>query len=475
MAKYEMMIAILEKLKITEIFFNSKLVKQDSAFFSIDNNIDNVKDAISRGAMLVVSDKIFDIDSINICIVDDVRSALAIAADYLYQKKPNYLVGVTGTSGKSSVVDYVRQIFDLLKYKSAAIGTLGVVSKHLENNIESSNLTTPDVIFMHKTLNSLKKSGIDYVAFEASSHGIEQQRIGEVVLDAAGFVSFSQDHLDYHKNMDDYLQAKLFMFARNLKDHSRVVLYDMLLENQVIREAFFGDAKIVGHDVEIITVGYSGSLKITDIQSDIHEQIINFSYKKKDYLIKTNILGRFQASNLLISALLVEKAGIDFDRIVEVLSYVVNVSGRLERVTNDNHPYQIFIDFAHKPDAVEKTLLELKTLCKNKLYILFGCGGDRDKSKRSIMGKIASSIADVVILSDDNPRTEDPESIRQDVKSGCPDAIEIPDRSKAIAHAVSLLTSGDILVIAGKGHENYQIIGNTKHFFSDLIEVRKYL
>ena len=167
MAKYEMMIAILAKLKIIEIFFNSRFVTQDSAFFSIDNNIDNVQDAIRRGAMLIVSDRIFDIDGINICIVEDVRSALSVAADYLYQNKPNYLVGVTGTSGKSSVVDYVRQIFDLLQYKSATIGTLGVVCKHLESNIDSVDLTTPDVILMHKTLNSLKQSGIDYVAFEA--------------------------------------------------------------------------------------------------------------------------------------------------------------------------------------------------------------------------------------------------------------------------------------------------------------------
>lgn len=403
--------------------------------------------------------------------LEELRITRAKSASTLYPNKPEYMVAVTGTSGKSSVVDYFRQIAEYLGYKSASIGTIGICCSDTAIEQEAvkfdTGLTTPDSVTMHKLLAFLASKGVTHVAFEASSHGIDQRRIGEIYVQAAGFTSFSQDHLDYHKNMAEYLQAKLKLFSENLIKGGTAVILDSLLAHMT--------PSSLGRVSTTLTVGPQGVIKLLSYEPSLAGGKVIFTYKNKEYEILTPLIGSFQATNLLIACGLLEACGVEFNNIVNVLDKVVAVPGRLQRITAKESPWHIFVDYSHKPDALESSLKELKALCKGKLHVVFGCGGDRDKTKRKPMGEIAAKIADYVIVTDDNPRTENAGLIRQEVMLGCPSAKEIGSRGDAIKYAMQQLKEGDILLIAGKGNEDYQIIGTEKIHFDDAEEVRKWL
>ena len=504
-------LSITEAIKefgIKELVFDSRKVTPGSAFFCIQYAQNYIEEALENGAALVVCNhdpvipefsarkypessnnknlqSVPDIfaskNSGMTVVVHDVRDALAEAAAFLYPNKPKYVVAVTGTSGKTSVVDYYRQIGTALGLKVASMGTMGIRCSDVsiedeakQYSILTTGLNTPDVITMYKVLNMLALRGVTHLVFEASSHGLDQKRILGVPVSVAGFTNFSQDHLDYHHTMEAYKFAKLRLFSENLIDGGRAIVADKVMDDDIARLSVT-NLDNGGHGINITTVGEHGDVQILSSHSSMTEQQFVFKYKNKNYEVRTSVIGGFQASNIIMAALMLEACNIQFDDIFKFISHITPVTGRLERVTSLQHPWQIFVDYAHKPNAFESVFAELRNICKGRLIAVFGCGGDRDRGKRPIMGRIAQTIADIVIIADDNPRTEDPKIIRQEVMVGCPNAIEIPDRAEAIKYAVSLLKKGDVLLIAGKGHENYQIVGDQHIHFSDVEEARKYL
>ncbi len=473
---------VLKAKSIKDIAFHSGSVVHGGMFFVTDYVEQYMQHALKQGAAFVVSkDPIPNLpDTVENILVDDVRVALGQAASFFYPEKPKYIVAVTGTNGKSSIVDYFRQICSSLGIKAASIGTMGVfcsdvnIEKMIKEQI-SLDLTTPDVITMHKILHLLAKAGVDYVAFEASSHGIDQMRIGSIPVEIAIFTNFSQDHLDYHGTMEEYKKAKLKLFAANLVSNGTAIIFDELMNDSQITD-FLAKAGITAKSGRLVTVGSSGNFAITKVQSTLDGQSIEFVVDGSRIVsADLDIVGSFQATNIVMTLAALSKIGIDIKDSLVHLHTVKAVCGRLERVTRKGYGYHVFVDYAHKPNALESSLSELKTLCKGRLVVVFGCGGNRDTAKRKIMGEIASRIADVVIVTDDNPRMEEPASIRRQIMEGCPNAIEIGSRGEAISYGVGLMGSGDILLIAGKGHEDYQIIGNDKIHFDDIEEVKKYI
>jgi UDP-N-acetylmuramoyl-L-alanyl-D-glutamate--2,6-diaminopimelate ligase len=464
---------ILKQYKITDLAQDSRKVVPGAAFFALqgiksDGN-DYIDAVLEKGAKLVISDKISD-EKRGIFKVENVNLALAESCKWFFKDIPNKLLAVTGTSGKTSVVSYISQILGLIEVPAATIGSLGIITNNCvfnkENDQEAQELNTQDLITFYRTLSALKKQGINIVAFEASSHGLEQGRMLGVKVDVVGFTSFSQDHLDYHGTMENYLQAKLKIFSNNLKDDGIAIINsDMSCTNQI--KAF---VKACGK--RYLTVGDKGELKITKSSLSLDKQNIEFEYKDKEYNFETSVIGAFQASNILIAALMVASSGYDFENIVKILNRLETPNGRLEKIEAKRH---IFIDHSHKPEALEKALNNLAGLRENgsRLIVVFGCGGNRDRIKRPIMGRIASENANLTIITDDNPRFEEADVIRQEILAGVENeklgkqVIEIGDRREAIKHAITVMDENDILLIAGKGHETYQLIKDKKIPFSD--------
>ncbi|WP_342259422.1 UDP-N-acetylmuramoyl-L-alanyl-D-glutamate--2,6-diaminopimelate ligase [Candidatus Tisiphia endosymbiont of Metellina segmentata] len=464
---------ITSQLNSQSLFFDSRLAKAGDIFFAIKGASSDgnkfIDDVINKGVKFIITDDAESLknpniiaNGVHITLVSDARVALSQAANILYPLLPQYMVAATGTNGKTSVVSYCRQLYTLLGIPSCSIGTIGVecsggldLTSIQEILDKSPALTTPDPVTLRHILHKLAENGTKYLAFEASSHGLEQQRLLGIKVDAACFTSFSQDHLDYHKNMDNYLLAKLKLFTDNLSQTGVAVL------NSEIEQLDYIKSYLQERNIKFLTVGMNGDLKIID------RTICTYNGQK--YNFTTDIVGSFQATNLLIAVMMVHLTGFPFEQVISKLPQIKAVKGRLERVANSN----IFIDYAHTPDALEKSLLELKKIKSNKglLKVIFGCGGNRDSGKRALMGEIAAKIADEVIITDDNPRNEDPKSIRQQIIQGIiaitNSFIEIKNRKIAIIETINNLQEDDILLIAGKGHENYQIIGNKKLPFSD--------
>lgn len=474
---------LFDYLKITShiepkiLCCDSRLVKSTSLFFAIKGASSDgnkfIDDVINKGVKFIVTDDTASLknpniiaNGVHITLVSDARVALSQAANILYPLLPQYMVAATGTNGKTSVVSYCRQLYTLLGVPSCSIGTIGI---ECPENLDLTTiqeildkfpaLTTLDPVTFRHILHNLAENNIRYVAFEASSHGLDQERLHGLKVDAACFTSFSQDHLDYHKNMDNYLLAKLKLFTDNLSQAGVAVL------NSEIEQLDYIKSYLQDRNIKFLTVGMNGDLKIID--STI------CTYNGQKYNFTTDIVGSFQATNLLIAVMMVHLTGFPFEQVISKLPQIKAVKGRLERVANSN----IFIDYAHTPDALEKSLLELKKI-KSEIYsnrgslkVIFGCGGNRDSGKRALMGQVAAKIADIVIITDDNPRNEEPKFIRQQIIQGIISitnrCIEINNRKIAITETINNLQEDDILLIAGKGHENYQIIGNKKLPFSD--------
>ncbi len=387
------------------------------------------------------------------------RRELSRMAARFYRRQPDTMVAVTGTSGKTSVAYFVRQIFSSCGLLAASLGTLGTIKPGGE---AYGGLTTPDPVALQRELAALKAEGVTHAAMEASSHGLDQFRLDGVRLVAAGFTNLGRDHMDYHPTVEDYFQAKLRLFTELLPDGGTVVVDPA--ENYSDRIL----AAAAERGLRTFTVGETGTgLHLIGLNMSGNSQILTLEAERGEYKVVLPLIGRFQVSNALIAAGLAIAAGIDTGAALRALEKLEGAPGRLEFAGRTESGGLVVIDYAHKPDALENALHALRPFTDGSLSVVIGAGGDRDPGKRPLMGKAATDFADVVIVTDDNPRSEDPAKIRKAVLEGAPDAIEIGDRYEAIAEGVRRLKAGDILCVAGKGHETGQIVGDTVIPFSD--------
>ncbi len=386
------------------------------------------------------------------------RRALALAAARFYARQPDTIVAVTGTSGKTSVAAFTRQIWRALGYQAASIGTIGVIAPKGE---QYGSLTTPDPVELHRTLDRLAGEGVTYLALEASSHGLDQHRLDGVRIAAGAFTNLSRDHLDYHPTIEAYLAAKLRLFdALVAPGGTAVVGADDCYAAQVVEVA-------KSRGLKILSVGEQGNdIRLVSGAIEGFAQKITIEHRDRKYTVKLPLVGAFQAQNAAIAAGLAIATGGEPTRVFASLENLSGAKGRLELVGEANGA-PIFIDYAHKPDALAKALQALRPYARGRLIVIFGAGGDRDAGKRPIMGRIAVENADRVIVTDDNPRSEKPAAIRAAILAAAPGASEIGDRAEAIGAGISELKRGDVLLIAGKGHESGQIVGDRVLPFSD--------
>ena len=452
---------------------NSKNCKSNSIYFSIKGKIFNgnnyIDEAIRNGANTIISDLGFTGYKKKVLYINSKNPNLLMSyfANKIYKLKPKNIVGVTGTNGKSSVADFYYQILKLNNYKSASVGTLGVKSKDF--NYKTTN-TTVDIISMNKILSSLKKSSIDNVILEASSHGLQQNRLEGINFSTAIFTNFSRDHLDYHISYKNYLNSKLILFKKLLKKRGLVIFDNEIKEAAIIKK--ISNRK----KFNILSIGKNGDLEILEIKFIKDAQKIKFMFRNKIYTFTTKLIGKIQIKNLLMAVLAASRI-INMNKIVNILKNVIATDGRFEKLNKINNNSKVILDYAHTPNALETCIQNIKDQFRfSKISILFGCGGDRDKPKRKIMGRIANKLCDKIFLTDDNPRAEDPNKIRGQIKKGISKLklTEIPSRQKAIKIAINSLKSGDILLVSGKGHENYQEY-KTKKYFSDKKYINKYI
>ena len=439
---------------------NSKKVNKNDIFFAIEGSKQSgslySSEALSKGAYKVITSK--NIRNKNYLIVKNVKKFLVEACSVKYKEKPKNIIAVTGTNGKSSVANFYFQILKNLKINSAAIGTLGIFYK---NKVKRTNLTTPDIITIHKELNFFKKKKIDNVCLEASSHGLHQNRLDGINFTAGIFTNFTQDHLDYHKNLKKYLQAKLSLFSSLLKKNSFAVLDTDIPEFSIINKI------CKKRKIKILSFGSRGNaIKLISHYYFGKKQIIKINFLNKIYNIIVDLIGDFQIKNLFASMLASYLSVKNSDKIVKTLSKIKSADGRMQSVGTKGKS-AVVVDYAHTPDALKKSLQTLAKQFNKKVDVVFGCGGDRDKGKRYKMGKIANQFASKIYLTNDNPRSENPNSIIKQIKKGCSRSKIILDRKIAIKTAINNLNNDSILLIAGKGHENYQIINNQKKYFSD--------
>lgn len=390
--------------------------------------------------------------------VNDVRRALALAAARMHPRQPAVIVAVTGTSGKTSVAEFTRQIFAACGRQAASLGTIGVVAP---GGAVYGSLTTPDPVTLHQTLDQLAGQGVTHLAMEASSHGLDQRRLDGVRLAAAGYTNLGRDHLDYHPTVEDYLKAKLRLFDTLLPpDGAAVVNQDGEHAIEVMMAA-----KARGQ--RILSTGRTGkTLRLAALERDGFAQRLTVEAEGRMFEVRLPLVGDFQASNALVAAGLAIAAGEDLDAVMQALASLQGVKGRLERIGERNGGLAV-VDYAHKPEALASALDALRPYATGRLICVFGCGGDRDRGKRPIMGAIAAEKADLAIVTDDNPRSEDPAAIRAEILAAAPGAREIGDRAEAIRTAALGLQPGDVLLVAGKGHETGQIIGDRVLPFSD--------
>ncbi|WP_409360781.1 UDP-N-acetylmuramoyl-L-alanyl-D-glutamate--2,6-diaminopimelate ligase [Bartonella heixiaziensis] len=458
----------LSSIEITGISADSRQILPGYVFVALQGNQGDgrhyINDALKRGAQAIVTDcnAVLENLSVPLLRVRDVRHSLAIAAARFYSSQPETIVAVTGTSGKTSVVSFVRQIWTHVGLCAASIGTVGVFSPYRN---DSGSLTTPDPVVLQRLLYEISNEGVTHAALEASSHGLDQCRLDGVRLTAGAFTNLGRDHMDYHTSVEDYLRAKMRLFDTLLpQDFPALIFADDVYSQKVIDT-------ITQARRRVLTIGRKGQfITINRIEHQRSKQCVECRVENNIYTFDLPLAGDFQVSNALLAAGLAIATGVSPDKVFHSLETLQGAPGRLELVGKTENNAPVYIDYAHKPEALEQVLLSVRPFTQGRLILVFGCGGDRDRGKRSLMGKIAENKADIVIVTDDNPRTEEPEKIRKDILQAVPKAMEIADRGEAIAYAVGILQAGDTLIIAGKGHENGQIIGQKTYPFSDRLK-----
>lgn len=387
------------------------------------------------------------------------RRRLAMMAARFFGAQPKVIAAVTGTNGKTSVATFLRQIWTQLGEQAASLGTLGISSAKGERPL---GFTTPDPVALQAELAALAKEGVTHLAMEASSHGLAQYRLDGAKLTAAGFTNITRDHMDYHTSFDDYLYAKLRLFGEVMGPGGIAVIN--------ADTAQFAEFEAVswarGH--RVISVGRKGrDICLVATRNHARGQTLELVHQGQNYEVKLPLVGAFQASNALVAAGLAIGCGGEASKVFAALENLTGAKGRMEEAAHLPNGASVYIDYAHTPDALENVLLAMRPHTAGKLSVVFGCGGDRDPGKRVMMGEAAARLADAVFVTDDNPRSEDAGAIRAAILKGCPGATEIGDRAKAIETAMRALGAGDVLVVAGKGHETGQIVGSETLHFSD--------
>jgi UDP-N-acetylmuramoyl-L-alanyl-D-glutamate--2,6-diaminopimelate ligase len=462
----------LARREVGGVAFDSRKVRSGDVFFALagakDDGLKHVAEALSRGAVAVVCERdatmgVHAQSPAPFLKVADARAALSRAAGRIFPWQPETVVAVTGTSGKTSVVAFVRQIWTALGREAASLGTTGVISRPLT---VYGSLTTPDPLALHETLDKLARAGVTHLALEASSHGLDQRRLDGVRLAAGAFTNLTRDHMDYHASTEDYLAAKMRLFRELLPKGAPAVI-DADSEAAPKAIAVARDAGLF-----VMTVGAKGeTIRLAAATRDGLGSGLDIEFGGRRRRVRLPLPGDFQISNALVAAGLCIATGSEADAVFKALQSLEGAPGRLERI-GELRGASVFVDYAHKPDALEKALAALRPYVSGKLVVVFGCGGDRDAGKRPIMGEIATRLADVVIVTDDNPRSENPAAIRAQILAAAPGALDIGDRAAAIRAGVDRLGPGDALMIAGKGHEVGQIIGDRTLPFSDAEEAR---
>lgn len=438
-----------------------------------------IADAMARGAIAVLApdgtDASVTSESVPLITDPNPRRRYSLAAAQFYETQPNAVMAITGTNGKTSVAGFTRQILAGLGHKSASAGTLGVelagFGTVMPPELKTSySLTTPDSVDLHKTLAALASAGVDQLAIEASSHGLDQYRLDGLKISSAAFTNLSRDHLDYHGTFENYLDAKLRLFSDLVVDGGAAVIN----ADDMYADAFRSASQRRG--LQLVSYGVQGQeIELLNLTPRQDGQQITMRVFGNTYEIMLPLVGAFQAANALCALGLVVSLGENIDGAVSELGNLQGIAGRLERIGQLVNGAAVYVDFAHTPDALAHLLAALRSHTKKNLVVVFGCGGDRDPGKRPEMGEVAGLLADKVIITDDNPRNEDPAQIRAAAMATCPGAIEIADRQRAIETAINELGSDDVLVVAGKGHEKGQVVGDEILAFDDRELARSYV
>jgi UDP-N-acetylmuramoyl-L-alanyl-D-glutamate--2,6-diaminopimelate ligase len=419
---------------------------------AVFNGEDFIDQTVERGAVAVVARPEAAVRAVPLLSDNEPRRLFAEIASKFFGPYPETVVAVTGTNGKTSTVEMTRQLWRMAGQRSASIGTLGVTTS---DDQVKTGLTTPDIVTFLNNMAGLKRMGISHVAYEASSHGLDQHRAEGVPLKAVAFTNFSRDHLDYHPSMDAYFEAKMRLFDELLPaDGAAVIWTDDPKSAEVI-------GRVRKRGIEPMTVGRAGEfLRLIEQAPTTLGQNLVIEHGEGSYRLALPLIGAYQASNVLVAAGLVMATGSSFEKVFSAMQRLAPVRGRLERAVISRTGAPVYIDYAHTADALEAAIAALRPHVSNRLITVFGAGGDRDQGKRPQMGAVAARLSDVVIVTDDNPRGEDPAKIRADVLAGAPGAMEIAGRREAITKAIRMAGEGDIILVAGKGHETGQIIGS---------------
>lgn len=453
-------------LEISGITADSREVRPGFVFAALSGGLTDgarfVADAVERGAVAVIAERPLRA-GVPVFAGEDARRCLALMAARFHGAQPETVVAVTGTSGKSSTVWFLRQLWQALGHDAASLGTIGL---HTAAGARGGSLTTPDPVALHRTVAGLARDGIGHLALEASSHGLVQRRLDGLRLAAGVFTNLGHDHLDYHRDAADYLHAKLRLFRRLLPAGAPALIN----ADTPVAQVAMRTARDAGLSVRTYGRGVA-DYAFRILEATLAGQCAVLSHAGRAHELRLPLVGAFQVENVVAALATAHMLGDDLERLLTACARLTGAPGRLEHAGSVDGG-AAFIDYAHKPDALRAVLETVRPHAGGRLVCVFGCGGDRDRTKRPEMGRIAALLADIVIVTDDNPRGEAAAAIRTEIMAGCPDATEIGDRRQAIAHAVGLLRQGDILVVAGKGHETGQLVGDAVLPFDDMAETR---
>ena len=464
----------IQNINIEGLSQDSRHIKKNYLFFAIRGSKFNgeryILDAASRGAKAVICSSKCQIKINNIAVikVKNISTVITQACKIFYSKKPKNIIAVTGTNGKSSVAEFYHQLLTIQKLPVASIGTLGI---KIKNRIKKINLTTLDIISLHKELSEIKKQGINHVILEASSHGLLQGRLNGLDFKTGIFTNFSQDHLDYHKSMKNYLKAKLILFSNLLKKNCNIISDNQIKE--------FKKLKLISknRNLNLLTIGKKNSnIEIDSLIIKNNSQQLTLKFNRKKYMVEIPLIGLFQINNLLMAVLAAKLSGLNISKVLKNIKKINGVSGRLQLIKTLSNGTKIFVDYAHTPDALESSLKALKDHYGIRPDVVFGCGGERDVKKRPMMARVCEKHAEDIYVTDDNPRNENPKLIRKMIISGFKNmerVHNISSRSLAIKEAVINSKPNRTILVAGKGHETSQIYKNKIFSFSDKAIIRK--
>jgi UDP-N-acetylmuramoyl-L-alanyl-D-glutamate--2,6-diaminopimelate ligase len=455
--------------EVTGFAIDHRKVARGSVFGAFQGTVFNGEDfieqAVDRGAVAVVARPQATVERVPHLADPQPRQLFAELAGKFYAPYPETVVAVTGTNGKTSTVEMTRQIWRMLGHRSASIGTLGVTTA---DDQVSTGLTTPDIVTFLNNMAGLDRMGISHVAYEASSHGLDQHRCEGVPLAGAAFTNFSRDHLDYHGTMEVYFEAKMRLFEELLQPGSPAVVWTDDAKSTEVMER----VERRGH--KVLTVGRKGeTIRLVEQAPTALGQTLKLEHAGKPYRLALPLIGAYQASNVLTAAGLVLATGGEWSATFSAMQRVAPVRGRLERAVISRAGVPVYIDYAHTPDALEAAIAALRPHVEGRLITVFGAGGDRDQGKRPQMGAVAARLSDIVVVTDDNPRGEDPAAIRSAIMAGASGATEVAGRREAIAEAIRVSRPGDIVLVAGKGHETGQIVGDRVLPFDDALVARE--